>query len=97
MSLTLNAEQFADLLVEHSKRLIAGPKVGGRFESLEARIAALEERPIPTYRGTHEAAKTYASNSLVTRGGSLWIAMQATTSVPGTDSSWKLIVKKGGA
>ena len=97
MSLTMNAEQLADLLLEHSKLLIAGPKIGGRFESLESRVAALEERPIPTYRGVHQEAKTYASNSLVTRSGGLWISMMSTTSTPGADSSWKLIVKKGGA
>ncbi len=93
----IDPEQFADLVVVCMKDAIAGPKVGGRFESLEARIEALEQRPVPVYRGVHEQGKSYLANSLTTRSGSLWIAMQATTSVPGTDSSWKLIVKKGGA
>ncbi len=93
----IDPEQFADLIVMSMQDAIAGPKIGGRFESLEARIAALEERPIPLYRGTHQQGKTYLSNSLTTRAGSLWISRETTTSTPGTDKSWQLIVKRGGA
>lgn len=64
---------------------------------LERRIKELESRPMPRYAGTHQESKAYPANSLVTRAGGLWISIMSTTSVPGTDPSWKLIVKKGGA
>ncbi len=93
----IDPEQFADLVVVCMKDAIAGPKVGGRFESLEARVAELEQRPTPIYRGTHQQGKSYLANSLTTRAGSLWIALATTTTTPGTDASWRLIVKQGKA
>jgi len=93
----IDPEQFADLIVMSMKDAIAGPLVGGRFESLEQRVAALELRPIPVYRGVHQEGKSYLANSLTTRAGGLWIALKATAAVPGTDASWRLIVKQGKA
>ncbi len=93
----IDPEQFADLIVMSMKDLVSGPQIRGRFESLESRIEALEARPVPTYRGTHQQGKGYPANSLITRSGSLWISMMSTTSTPGTDPSWKLVVKQGKA
>jgi hypothetical protein len=85
------------MVVTTIKRALQGPLVRDRFESLEARIVALEAVPVPMYRGTHQEGKAYPANSLITRSGSLWISIMSTTSVPGTDPSWKLVVKQGKA
>ncbi|MDQ3347575.1 MAG: hypothetical protein M3545_06370, partial [Acidobacteriota bacterium] len=61
-----------------------------RLTALEARILVLEAVPVPLYRGTHQEGKAYPSNTLITRAGGLWISIMSTTSVPGTDPSWKL-------
>ncbi|HXG56999.1 MAG TPA: hypothetical protein VNJ03_16595 [Vicinamibacterales bacterium] len=65
--------------------------------ALEKRVAELEARPLPTYRGVHQDGANYTANTMVTRGGSLWFATEDTTSTPGTDGSWRLIVKRGAA
>ncbi len=64
---------------------------------LERRIKELESRPMPTYRGVHKDGDSYKANSMTTRGGSLWFATEHTTSTPGTDGAWRLIVKRGEA
>lgn len=63
--------------------------------ALEARVTELEARPLPQYLGTHKAGAHYPAHSMTTRAGSLWFATEGTTSTPGTDPSWKLIVKRG--
>ena len=93
----INPEELAELLVTSMKDVVSGPQIRGRFESLEARVAELEQRPTPIYRGTHQQGKAYSANSLTTRSGGLWIALKATAAVPGTDASWKLVVKQGKA
>ncbi|MBA3885699.1 MAG: carbohydrate-binding family V/XII protein [Acidobacteria bacterium] len=93
----VDADDFAELVVTTIRKSLDGPLVKDRFESLEARIVALEAVPVPLYRGTHQEGKGYPPNSLITRSGSLWISIMSTTSVPGTDPTWKLIVKRGDA
>ncbi len=95
--MNLHPDDFAEMVVTTIRKSLDGPLVKDRFESLEARIVALEAVPVPMYRGTHESGKGYPANSLITRSGSLWISMMSTTSVPGTDPSWKLVVKRGQA
>jgi hypothetical protein len=73
-----------------------------RIAGLEKRIEDLEQRqksePAVTYGGTYKAGEGYASGQLVTKGGALWLAIENTSRVPGTeDSGWRLIVKSGGA
>jgi hypothetical protein len=88
--MNLNPDDFAEMVVTTIKKSLEGPLVKGRFESLEQRIAALEIRPVPTFRGPHEESKAYPSNSLVTHLNTLWVSAMSTTSVPGTDPSWRL-------
>ena len=95
--MNLHPQDFAEMVVTTIRKSLDGPLVKDRFAALEARIAALEAVPVPMYRGTHQEGKGYPANSLTTRSGSLWISMMSTTSVPGTDPSWKLVVKRGQA
>jgi len=95
--MNLHPDDFAEMVVTTIKKSLQGPLVQDRFESVESRLAELESRPVPTYRGTHQEGKAYPANSLITRSGSLWISMMSTTSVPGTDPSWQRAVKKGEA
>ena len=62
---------------------------------LEARLAALEARPTPDYRGVWREGETYAAGSLTTHGGSMWFATEETKARPGTGKEWLLCVKKG--
>jgi hypothetical protein len=90
-------EGFASAVVEVWRRIIDGPRIGGRFDALEARVAELEARPIQKWAGVHAQGTPYAEASLVTRGGSLWVARRSTTTTPGSpESDWTLVVKKGG-
>lgn len=58
-----------------------------RVQTLEDRIAALEARPRMRYAGTWSESAAYAASELVTHGGSMWIALDATKGRPGTDDS----------
>jgi hypothetical protein len=94
----LDAEAFADVLVRHTRQVLDGPKIKARFEALERRIAELEARPMQKWAGTHIENMQYAEASLVTRGGSLWVAIKTTRTTPGTPGNdWRLIVRKGRA
>jgi hypothetical protein len=65
---------------------------------LKARLAALEARPTVKYFGIHQPELVYEEGSLVTKGGSLWIATRSTAARPGgDDSGWRLVVKEGRA
>jgi hypothetical protein len=66
--------------------------------ALAARVKCLEDRPPLKYCGVWSAGKTYVENSLVTQGGSLWIAKQTTAAFPGGGAepdSWQLCCKRG--
>ena len=72
------------------------PQVNG----LERRVAKLEESTksnlADAYRGVYSEDEQYSRGSLVTRSGSLWLALSKTSRTPGTSDDWKMIVKKGG-
>ncbi len=106
MTLTMNAEQLADLLVEHSKLLIAGPKIGGRFAAVESRLAALEpsapaatgSKPRAKFIGEWEPRRTYDSNTAVALDRRLWVAARSTSQPPGAGEDWQLVQDfRGGA
>ena len=50
--------------------------------------------PVPLYRDTYAAGKTYQSGDMVTWGGSLWHCDKPTAETPG-GGGWTLAVKKG--
>jgi hypothetical protein len=66
-------------------------------DPIKARLEALEARPpSPEYLGIFEQGKTYPRGGLVTRDGSLWLALTETTLTPGSHrTAWRLIVKSG--
>lgn len=108
MTLTLNAEQFADLLVEHSKLLIAGPKIGGRFAAIESRLAALEpsapaasgSKPRAKFIGEWEPHRAYGINEAIALDRRLWVSMRSTLQPPGAGEDWQLVhdyAQQGGA
>lgn len=64
---------------------------------LEARIGALEARPAGgvKWAGTFAHGKNYHEGQLVTDRGALWLALRDTAARPGSDPSWRLVVKRG--
>jgi hypothetical protein len=80
-------ERMADAVIVAIKRAT---------EPLHARIKKLEERPELIYRGVYEADVLYRECSLVTRSGSLWLALHDTRAVPGSEpTAWRLVAKNG--
>jgi hypothetical protein len=66
------------------------------MEEVDKRIAL--GPPGVHHAGTWIAGKTYQRSSLVTHGGSLWIALEdAADKRPGQCDAWRLIVKNGHA
>ena len=89
-------DDFADVLVATLKKVSEGPKA--RIAALEQEVQALKARPLQKWAGTHIAGVSYAEASLVTKGGSLWVATAPTTTTPGEPGGdWRLIVKRGTA
>jgi hypothetical protein len=84
----IDVEAFADAIVETIK---------GALSPLVARIEQLEHRPELQYRGVYEDNQAYGPGCLVTKGGSLWLCLAATTVAPGSNSNWRVIVKQGKA
>jgi hypothetical protein len=79
---------------DHVKAVLA-PR-DERIAALEARIAALEERPTGVkWAGVYEPGSNYSSGDLVTRRGGLWVALKHTALVPGASGAWRLVVKSG--
>jgi len=66
-----------------------------RLDALERELTALKARPLLKWAGVHVERAQYAEASLVTKGGSLWVATTSTTTTPGDSTDWRLIVKKG--
>lgn len=63
---------------------------------IEERLAVLEDRPLPKYRGVWAAGESYPVGSFVTHNGSVWHCDLPTSSKPGTNpTAWTLAVKSG--
>jgi hypothetical protein len=66
------------------------------LKELAHRVKALESQstaPSVRWMGTHTAERVYSEGQLVTRGGSLWLAIRGTRDTPGQSGDWKLVVK----
>jgi hypothetical protein len=100
----MDGMQFGRELAQQIKHSIKQPTEAA-IAALEARIAALETRvdELQTasgelrYVGTWRDGREYQRGNFTTANGSLWHCEQPTRSRPGTDSTWKLAVKKGTA
>ena len=76
-----------------------------RIAALENQVRGLMAQPpvgvsYAGIAGIYEQGKLYQQGSLVTKGGSLWLALTTLTNVtPGASSpgQWRLIVKRGDA
>jgi len=67
----------------------------GEIKALEDRLAELEKAPL-AFKGVHEEGRLYERNSVVTREGSMWVALRATQQRPGDGGDgWQLAVKRG--
>jgi hypothetical protein len=89
-------EAMAGAVVSFVKAAVAPLKQ--QLEAQAQEIATLKARPLQKWAGVHVAGAQYAEASLVTKGGSLWVATTATTTTPGeAGGDWRLIVKRGGS
>ncbi|UCI17027.1 hypothetical protein FJ970_18005 [Mesorhizobium sp. B2-1-8] len=69
-----------------------------RLAEAEERIAELEKRPTPEYKGVWRAAQQYQRGAMVSHDGSVWHCEldTATGLVPGDGTAgWRLAVKRG--
>lgn len=51
--------------------------------------------PVAIYRGVYKQGQTYERGDMVTFGGSIWHANEATDAKPETSKAWQLSVKRG--
>ena len=98
-----------DRLAEGLAELILGPTKKGPSDkvtdaigllldvvaNVDARVAALEQRPELRHVGVWRESRTYPEASIVTHAGSLWLCKAATQARPGQNDAWQLIVKSG--
>jgi hypothetical protein len=78
----------------------ARQRLEARIDALETKIASLEQRNAagPEYKGIFRQTERYTRGNLTTHRGGLWLALEDTNRVPGSNAtSWKLIVKRGDA
>jgi hypothetical protein len=67
---------------------------GRELRELQTEIQTVKSRPDLVYRDVFRQGERYASGNIVTRSGSLWLALTSTTAQPGSDpSAWRLICK----
>ena len=81
-----------------SRTLVTAQVRQRQLAAAQREIAALKARRLEKWAGVFVSGVPYAEASLVTKGGSLWVATTATTTIPGEPGGdWRLIVKKGSA
>jgi hypothetical protein len=91
----LNVEALAAEVAAVMKKAIDPLKAD--LAAAKREIAALKAQPLPKYCGVYQDGESYAAGNLVTKSGGLWFCADPTTAAPGTDGSWRLIVKAGRA
>lgn len=104
------APDLDQLFTKHAKRPASFGILGALYHALSGvikqqraelaelkwEVDTLKARPLQKWAGVHLKDTPYAEASLVTKGGSLWVATTATTATPGeANSDWRLIVKRG--
>ena len=93
----MDGELFGREIVAELKRVI--DPLRDRIAAFEAKIsrieAAIEARGEMKYCGIWEEGREYLRGNFTTTNGSLWHCEQPTRSRPGTDSTWRLAVKRG--
>jgi hypothetical protein len=95
---TKDLDALAEGVAIMVKSVVDGPRVHGRIEQLEARIAALEKRPAVKFCGVFEEGKTYCAGDACLHKSALWICREPTSGKPGEDFvGWQLALKRGDA
>ena len=91
----MKPDKLADLLIDHTTRVLSGPKVNGRFTALEARLTALEARPHVKFCGPWADEKVYSAGDAVVFQGGLWVCRSAETTGRPNQAfhAWTLAVK----
>lgn len=79
-------ENMVDFFQEH---------VAPEIKALKSRIAELEAQPYLREAGVWDNHISYGTGAVVSHGGSAWICRCPTTARPGTNSDWRLFVKRG--
>jgi hypothetical protein len=78
---------------------VATRDLSGPVAAMELRLRAVEERPGLKYHGVWLEGASYREGDVVTWGGSVFIAREATTAKPGAATAqsraWTLAVKAG--
>lgn len=70
--------------------------VDGYLQDMQKEIGQIKDSVAHrSYKGIYVPGAKYLKENCVTRDGSIFIALQDTNSVPGTDDSWQLAVKRG--
>jgi hypothetical protein len=78
------------------KRILDGPKIGGRFNELERRVAVLERTPNMKYCGIWKVGETHVPGDTVTYSNGLWICLAETPGEPNRDFvGWRLVLRAG--
>jgi hypothetical protein len=76
------------------KRVVDGPKIGGRFDALERRLAALERTPNMKYCGIWQPGETHVPGDTVTHKNNLWVCLAETPGEPSKDFvGWKMALR----
>jgi hypothetical protein len=83
--------QFVSGLVDVLQRIVDGPRISGRIEALEMRVALLEPKPRASLKGAWTAGRAYHAGDAVTHLGRLWLCNVATDAEPMRDfNAWRL-------
>jgi hypothetical protein len=82
------AGALIDIIAANIKPLAA------RLEEQQRRIAVLERQPALKFVGPYRDGTHYLAGSITQRQG-LWLAEVDTHTAPGSDGTWRLIVKQG--
>jgi hypothetical protein len=89
--MSFDAKEFGAAMAVEVKQAIQAATL-----PLKDGIARLEERGAVEYVGTWRANGDYHRGNFVTTNGSLWhCETSGTKSRPGTDSTWKMVIKQG--
>jgi len=69
-----------------------------RIADLELQVAALRAEKSATFADAYRGLwmpGAFKRGDLVTADGSLWLALEDSKGKPGSDSAWRLVVKRG--
>lgn len=87
----LRSDFLPELMEKHIE-----PLLRSRERKLEARIRAIEERPLLEDAGVWNRSSAYYPGNVVTHDGSSWVARTSHShGEPGKCDDWRLMVKRG--